>query len=403
MVDVAVLGAGITGTLLAIRLAESGNRVMLFDQAPAAMAAASRWNEGRIHLGYLYAADPTGATAAKMLDGGLAFFPILERVLGGPIAAESATTRDDIILVHRDSVASADEIAAYFQRVASMAASHSRAGDYPANLIDGPPRRLANAELEEIADPALIDAAFEVPERSVSTNRIADRLVSRLAATPGIECVFDHRVTAAEAADDSMEGPFAIKTEQREFQGFAMVFNTLWEGRIAIDASLGIPPPCEWSHRFRLALFARTNQPTDLRSATIAVGPFGDVKNYDGRSLYLSWYPAGLQVTTTDLEPGGFNGLDDRRKLALINDSLDALSALMPGVAALRPDLDDIRVEGGWIYAAGTGLLDERASSIHRRDRIGVERRGNYFSIDTGKYSVGPWLADHVANLVAGS
>ena len=48
---VAVLGAGIMGTCLALMLARRGRRVVLFDKAAMPMSAASRWNEGKIHLG----------------------------------------------------------------------------------------------------------------------------------------------------------------------------------------------------------------------------------------------------------------------------------------------------------------------------------------------------------------
>ena len=70
---VAVLGAGIMGCSVAIQLARRGFDVTVFDREPAPMAAASRWNEGKIHLGYIYGADPTLATAQHLLTGGLLF------------------------------------------------------------------------------------------------------------------------------------------------------------------------------------------------------------------------------------------------------------------------------------------------------------------------------------------
>ena len=72
------------------------------------------------------------------------------------------------------------------------------------------------------------------------------------------------------------------------------VINALWDGRLRVDASIDLPPPASYSHRFRLALFVRTRSPVTLPSTVVATGPFGDVKNYTGRDLYVSWYPAGL-------------------------------------------------------------------------------------------------------------
>ena len=47
----------------------------LLQRAAAPAHGASRWNEGKIHLGYLYAADPSPATRAAV-DGGLVFGPL---------------------------------------------------------------------------------------------------------------------------------------------------------------------------------------------------------------------------------------------------------------------------------------------------------------------------------------
>jgi hypothetical protein len=43
---------------------------------------ASRWNEGKIHLGYLYANDASLDTARRMIPGGLAFADLMQELLG---------------------------------------------------------------------------------------------------------------------------------------------------------------------------------------------------------------------------------------------------------------------------------------------------------------------------------
>ena len=82
MRHVAVLGAGIMGSATALLLARGGARVVLFDRAPRPFAGASRWNEGKIHLGHLYAADPSLQTARCVLPGGLAFKPLKRPLIG---------------------------------------------------------------------------------------------------------------------------------------------------------------------------------------------------------------------------------------------------------------------------------------------------------------------------------
>ena len=67
--QVLILGAGITGSLAAIHLADAGWDVALLDRSGQAMTGASRWNEGKIHLGYCYLGDASMDSARLMLDG----------------------------------------------------------------------------------------------------------------------------------------------------------------------------------------------------------------------------------------------------------------------------------------------------------------------------------------------
>jgi hypothetical protein len=45
------------------------------------------------------------------------------------------------------------------------------------------------------------------------------------------------------------------------------------------------------------------------------------------------------------------------------------------------------------VFAHGGGSLADPAAALHQRDRFGVRRAGNWYSVDTGKYSTAPWLA----------
>ena len=78
---VAVVGGGIQGCTVALELADRGFRVELFDVADSLVTAASRNNEGKVHLGFVYAADPTLRTARLMMRGAFAFAPTLRRCL----------------------------------------------------------------------------------------------------------------------------------------------------------------------------------------------------------------------------------------------------------------------------------------------------------------------------------
>ncbi|MCD2444192.1 FAD-binding oxidoreductase [Agromyces sp. SYSU K20354] len=394
----AVLGAGIMGSALAINLARRGLDVTLFDREAAPMAATSRWNEGKIHLGYLYGADPTTATAEHILPGGLLFGHYARELVGdldGHITAD-----DDIYLLHRDSVVGADVMRAKFDAISELIQRHPDAARYLVDVSDAKVTDLAPAELSDIAGEGIV-AGFRVPERSVDTRWFANRLAEAVAAEPGVTSRLGTTVLAAEPID-APDGRWRVRTDGGD-DDFDVVVNALWSGRLTVDTTAGLAPQGPWNHRYRLCVFIRTRAEHDVPSTIVAVGPFGDVKNYNGRDFYLSWYPVGLVAEGAELEldaPALPTGPDLE---AFIDDVRVALERVMPGVGRVFDDAVDTIVHGGFVFAQSRGgALDDPSSGLHRRDRYGVERRGAYYSVDTGKYSTAPWSASRLAAEIAG-
>jgi glycine/D-amino acid oxidase-like deaminating enzyme len=396
---VAVLGAGIMGVSTALFLARGGVRVTLVDAAPAICAGASRWNEGKIHLGHLYAADPSLRTAHRLLPGGLAFRPLVESLIGQRLTPAIATA-GDLFLVHRRSVVDADAAHRYYEAVTRLAATHPAATHYLEPLGDARVERVEAGALDALANRDEIVAGFRVPERSVSTRWVADRLAAAVAAEPGIDVRLSTRVTGLTMGPAGFHGPLGIVTAHGTEGPFDAVVNALWEGRVALDTSAGLAPPPAWSYRYRVAVFLETTTPVTTPNAVIATGPFGDVKNYDGRCLYLSWYDTGLLAHGTGPALPSVPRLDDTAATRLADDVIARLGGLLHGVTDLASRTAARHVAGGWVVAAGHGTLDDPASTLHRRDRIGLTRHGRYLSVDTGKYSMAPWLARAVADAI---
>lgn len=397
---VAVLGAGIMGASTALMLAREGMPVVLFDAAPAPFSGASRWNEGKIHLGHLYAADPSLATARRLLPGGLAFRPLVEALIGESL--DTAVTRThDTYLVHEDSVVDAAAMAAYLDAVTALAAAHPRARDYLADIAAVPCPPLTRQELEADYDIRRIRAGFRVPERSVDTQWVADRYLAALQSEPRITQRMRTRVQAVHRTSPS--GPATVQTSGDCDGPFDFVVNALWQDRLRIDSGLSLPMPREHNHRYRVSVFLRTRGRHDLPSTVLATGPFGDVKNYDGRHFYFSWYRHGLQAEGNGVAPPPEPELRAADRELIAERTLAELGAHVRRLPALVADAEQIRTEGGWVYASGSGALDDREASLHRRDRVGIHRDGNYFSVDTGKYSIAPWLARDIADQILAS
>ena len=257
----------------------------------------------------------------------------------------------------------------------------------------GPFQKTAALSAVEVAKCAAdeIRVGFQVPERSVDTRWIADRLADAVAREPGISFKGNCRIERVTPEG----GNWKLSARSGETDHFQSVVNCTWEGLLAIDRSAGLNPERAWSHRYRLSLFIETNAEVHIPNAVVATGPFGDVKNYDNRRFYLSWYPAGLTAEGFEIEPPE---IPVRTAKQVIENTKRGLVSVLPMVEAVFDAASKVEVRGGWVYAQGSGSLSSPSASLHRRDRFGIRNSGTYFSADTGKYSTAPWLARILAD-----
>jgi glycine/D-amino acid oxidase-like deaminating enzyme len=397
---IAVLGAGIVGAAVALLLARKGHRVTVYDKEAEPVACASRWHEGRIHLGYVYGADPTLETARRLIDGAMRFAPVMTELLGSSLEPHM-TPVNDIIAVHRRSVVDAETMAGTFAGIDALVRQHPGVAGYPVDVSAARARRLSPEERTALSGSDDIVAAFEIPERSYNTQAVADLLATALTHEAGVVLHLETTVVATRPLNGD-DGRWQVESADGGVESFDVVVNALWEGRLAIDRTAGLALPTGWSHRYRLGLFIRTSRALDTPSALVSVGPYGDVKNYNGRDFYLSWYPVGKLAEGRGLtlpEPAVPEGPDADRFIDAVRA---AMAGLFPGVHDILDAAETVQLRGGFVYAEETGALDDPRASIHRRDRFGIRRKGSYLSVDTGKYSTGPQLAERVVAMLAG-
>src|SRR6478752_1446146 len=146
---VGILGGGLQGCCAALALAERGAEITLFDKNDALLSRAAVANEGKIHLGYMYAGDPTLSTAKIMMAGALSFAPFLERYLGQPVHSFSVSVPATYV-VHRDSQQSAEDVFAYLRTVHALIneAAEGRNQAYFGRNLQAALRRWSAAEKE---------------------------------------------------------------------------------------------------------------------------------------------------------------------------------------------------------------------------------------------------------------
>ena len=90
---VGVLGGGLQGCCVALSLAQHGIDVTLFDRNDKLLSRAAVANEGKIHLGYMYANDPSHSTARMMMRGALAYEAYVSGHLVIPCDAKKVSRR----------------------------------------------------------------------------------------------------------------------------------------------------------------------------------------------------------------------------------------------------------------------------------------------------------------------
>jgi glycine/D-amino acid oxidase-like deaminating enzyme len=401
---VAVLGGGLQGCCTALALAGRRLRVTVFDKNEALLTRAAIANEGKIHLGYMYAGDPTLSTAKMMLAGALAFAPFLERYLGKPANSFSVSVPATYI-VHRDSQRSAEIVCAYFETVHALIqeAAEGRERAYFGKDLRVPLRPWAAAEKAEEFDSEIAVAAVSTPEIAINPVALAQIIRDCIAAHPLVEVRCGHNVLGAEIERNRIN-VLSQSRGGRSRESYDHVVNALWDGRLRLNELLGFRADRPWLHRLKYGVSFRL--PPGVRSppsATFVLGPFGEVVTYGNGIVYLTWYPECLKAISSDLTPPDWDTYaPEPLRSRIITGTLQALSAIVPTLGVLdAKTLPEAAVKGGAIVAWGKTDIYDPASELHRRFEIGVTTEGRYHSIDPGKLTMAPYFAEICAERIA--
>ena len=391
-----MIGGGLQGCAVALELAERGVDVDLFEGSARIMQGASRHSEGKIHLGFVYAADETLRTARLMAAGAAVFMPSLQRWLGS-VANELATSSPFRYGVHRASLRTPDELEPVYRSIADdvrreFGEHRQSAGVEPSHL-----RRLEPGDDWPYGDS--IVRVYETGEIAVDPMALADAIERAVLDRPGITTSCETQVHSIDARQR------LLRLQDRDgrcwtSEPYDHVVNCSWAGLPKLDATAGLLPARPWS--FRMKYFVRlpaARAPIPTPSTTFVLGPFGDVADFGANGRYLSWYPAGRLGFSTDIEPPRWSTeLSSTDSATLAGHIVDGLSTVMPSLAAMRESvIADGAVRGGVIFAHGATDLSDDETDLHQRHTIGVTSAAGYHSVNTGKLTTAPLFARRVA------
>lgn len=401
---VAVLGGGLQGACVAMELGSAGVAVDLYDKNDRCMTQASAQNEGKIHLGYVYANDRSLRTARTMIQGGISFAPLMRRWLGDDVDTLAVSAPFHYV-VHRDSLLGVAAVEAHFRASHALALDEARGRkvDYFGSDYRVPPQRLARRESEALFDPRTAAAAFATNEIAIDPEALAEMVRARLASDTRVRSLLRAHVHGVELGAGAVTVDVEI-AGSRSRERYDHVVNALWDGRLTVDQTAGIEsPPRPWLYRVKhyVRLRARASA-SRIPSTTIVLGAFGDIAAYENGSFYLSWYPAGMRGSSAALSPPAWPlVLDDAAAREMRRSILTGLADLVPSAAALTGDaVESAEIRAGIIFAWGSTGIDDPDSGLHERHAIGPVSQGRYHTVDTGKLTMAPLFGKMVADRI---
>lgn len=139
-------------------------------------------------------------------------------------------------------------------------------------------------------------------------------------------------------------------------------------------------------------------------SATIVLGPYGDVVVRPDRTAYLSWYPTALKGWSHAQEPpeawasACMGEANDEQSLQIAQETISAISGWYPEMTHEEP----VHVDAGVICAFGKTDVDDKSSALHERSDVGLFSDNGCRSLDPGKLTKAPSLGQLTAQAVLG-
>lgn len=382
--EVAVLGAGILGCLTALQCARAGLSVTLIEREPAIWSRASLHNEGKVHLGLVYALGGSD-TRRTMLGDALRFAPEIERALDATVDWTSLQTEGFRYIVMPDSLLDIADLADRYREIDAM---HREAGR---------PRYLGES-LDRLVDLAVsVDElsglpCFSTAERAVDPVALRTLVHDRLAVEPGVEQLLT--TSATRITPGSVGAVVELESAQSRWALHArVVIDCRWEHQGA-----GVPgrTPVHRNVRVKAAVKLHAAQP--VPTATLVAGPFGDLVQHRDYA-YISWYPDARLHHEFSAAPSSAADA----ALARV-DSAPVIESQLRSLRRfgwLQGDVQVIEGVGGYILGEGAIDISSLDSSLHDRLAAGLDRYGDVLVPRSWKFSSAPTAAAHAASAAA--
>jgi len=387
-----VLGGGIQGCCIALMLRKHGYEVNLIDKSKDILSRASLNGTGKIHLGFVFGADPFLKTGKNLLLSALYFAPYMEYLLDEKVDWEKFKSTTFNYLVAKDSMLSPDQVSAYFQTLQDLYLEHIK-NENLTYLGERPERLYQKISLPVQVNPDFFQACFATEEVCIYLESF-NEIIKKKIQSENISLCLNQYVTNVKRIDDgfivdihSSDG----KTSQIKSD---LVFSCLWEGNMDLDKKMGIEIKKGYNLRLKCGIITKSPVTLqELSSFTIIQGPYGDYVSYpQKKASYFSWYPSSMKGMLVDQSmPSNWDEfcdghIPDDMKQNLVNENNLYFQQLIPAL----PDFETLTIRAGVIVANAHSDIYDRNSKLHERSEFPITQNDGYFSINTGKLTNAP-------------
>lgn len=363
---VAVIGCGIFGAMTALRLAESGAAVSIFERGQAPLLGASFNNQNRLHLGFHYPRDDE--TARQCIKGFQRFRDEFEPCV-------NAGFPNAYFIAAQGSLTTPEDYIAFCER---MGLRHER--------ID-----LAAFK------PGVQDVSLGVlTDEVVYDSGVLRTLVQQKMDAAGVKPLFGSDVTriAREGSRYMLEANVEGKGS---LQGpFDAVVNCTYANINLLNAQLGLPAPV-YQYEYTMVPILEWDQPPV--GITVMDGRFMTVLPFGKTGRFLLYHVAHTVVATevTAQLPQGW--LDPERAPSALVNRQALFETMRETCAQFVPALKSAKLAG---FLQGPRVVLAHRDSTDARPSIIRRHEPGYWSVFTGKIDHCMWVADEIAATLCG-
>jgi glycine/D-amino acid oxidase-like deaminating enzyme len=391
---IVVIGGGLQGSSVALALASRGYCTTLVEKEFLPMQAASLRNEGKIHLGFIYALDKSGNTRKLMLKGALSFARLLESWCG-TVPWNKCKSENFRYANMPDSLLDAEQLEQSYSKLSEelleVSDSLKHVAEYFGVKLSWLWRKSAEVVGRPIINGQLIPDYYETEEISIDPRSLAEFVNCSINNNKNITLNCNTNVLSAARNGSGFRLQIESNGKVTDLDA-DLVVNCAWNDRLRLDQTIGLnTETTEHSYRVKYQILVKPQSINHLKAISLVQGPYGDIVPWQDGLVYISWYPTGRTYFSALPPPPLTNDSEQAQKIAEL--SLAALANFFP---ALRGS-DIISSLPGIIIARGEQDVDKYDSGLHERNKVGTHGFNGWWSVDTGKLTTAPLFAEQTA------